>query len=93
MLFVLHCLDKPDAKGLRATTRNAHLAYVDASPVKVVIAGPLLSPDGAEMLGSLFVLEANDLDEVQRFAEGDPYRKAGLFARVDVHPFRKVFPR
>jgi uncharacterized protein YciI len=45
------------------------------------------------MLGSMFIVEANEIDEVRRFSEADPYRKAGLFARVELHPFRRVFPK
>jgi uncharacterized protein YciI len=93
MQFVIHCLDKPNAKELRLATRPAHLAFIEASPIRIVIAGPLLSADGADMLGSMFIVEANDIDEVRRFSEADPYRKAGLFARVELHPFRRVFPK
>lgn len=93
MRFIVHCLDKPDSQDLRMATRSAHLEYIDASGIEVVMAGPLLSDDGTTMLGSLFVLEAESLEDVRRFAEQDPYRKAGLFQTVNIHPFRKVFPR
>jgi uncharacterized protein YciI len=93
MQFVIHCLDKPNSKELRLATRPAHLAYIEGSSIELVMAGPLLSADGADMLGSLFVIEVNDLDEARRFSESDPYRKAGLFTRVEIHPFRKLFPR
>jgi uncharacterized protein YciI len=92
MQFVIYCLDKPNSLELRMATRTAHLAYIDTKPIEIVIAGPLLDVSGG-MKGSMFVVEANDLAEVQRFSAGDPYRKAGLFERVDIDGFRKVFPK
>ena len=92
MQFVIYCVDKPNALDLRMATRNAHLAYIDTKPIDIVLAGPLLGDDGG-MRGSLFIVEANDLAEVQRFSAADPYRKAGLFERVEMHGFRKVVPK
>lgn len=93
MLYVIYCRDKPNAGPIRLESRDAHLAYVDASDLTPVIAGPLLSPDGERMCGSMLVLEAEDAGQVEAFAAADPYRLAGLFERVEIHPFRKVFPR
>jgi uncharacterized protein YciI len=52
------------------------------------MAGPLLADDGETMIGSLFVIEAEDAAAVERFRAADPYVRAGLFDRVEVHPFR-----
>jgi len=93
MLFVIYCRDKEGAEAVRLENRDAHLAYVDASDLEPVIAGPLLSEDGEHMRGSMLVLEADDAAAVEAFAASDPYRLAGLFESVEIHPFRKVFPR
>ncbi len=92
MQFAIYCVDKPNAIELRMATRAAHLAYLEAKPIRIVIAGPLLDESGG-MRGSMFIVEADDLAQVRRFSEADPYRKAGLFERVDIHGFRKVFPQ
>jgi len=92
MQFALYCIDKPNATELRMATRAAHLDYIDATTIRIVLAGPLLGEDGA-MRGSLFIVEADDLAAVQRFSKGDPYCRAGLFERVEIHGFRTVFPR
>jgi uncharacterized protein YciI len=86
-LFVLICTDKPGALPLRMATREAHLAYVDAHPGVVKVAGGRLNEAG-EMLGSIIVLEAEDLAGAQAFAAGDPYAKAGLFESVVIDGFR-----
>ena len=92
MQFVMYCTDKPASLDLRMATRAAHLDYIEKTSVKIVLAGPLLDADGG-MRGSLFVIDTDSLDAAQRFSAADPYRKAGLFERVEIHGFRTVFPR
>lgn len=92
MQFAIYCVDKANALELRMANRPAHLAYIDTKPIDIILAGPLLGPDGG-MRGSLFIVEADDLAQAQRFSEADPYRKAGLFERVDITGFRKVVPK
>ncbi len=92
MQFIIYCKDKPDALELRMATRPAHLAFIEATPLPIVLAGPLLGEDGA-MRGSMFIVEADDLAAAQRFSAADPYRIAGLFASVEIHGFRTVVSR
>jgi hypothetical protein len=93
MLFVIYCRDKDDSQPVRLDNREAHLAYLDASDLEMLVAGPLLTPEGDSMIGSMLVVNAEDRAQVEAFAASDPYRLAGLFDSVEIHPFRKVFPR
>lgn len=88
MLFVLTCIDKPHSSAVRAEARPRHLAYVEAHRSMVRLAGPFLSPDGASMTGSLLIIEADDRAAVEAFSSSDPYVLAGLFASVDIRPWR-----
>jgi uncharacterized protein YciI len=92
MQFMLQCFDRPHSLALRLETRPRHLDYVDRSGVKILLAGPMLSEAG-DPVGSLFLLEADDIDAVRRFSAADPYTEAGLFDRIDIRGFRTVFPR
>ena len=86
-LFALVCLDKKDALEARMGAREAHLAYVDDHVHMVKVAGPFLDAED-KMIGSLFILEADDLIDAKAFAEEDPYAKAGVFESADLRPFR-----
>lgn len=85
-LFVIHSIDRLDAGDLRARWREDHVAHVRGSGL-TRIAGPILGEDDA-VAGSLMVIETTDLAAAQAFAADDPFSKAGLFASVDVRPFR-----
>ncbi|WP_309604930.1 YciI family protein [Phenylobacterium sp.] len=86
-LFVLTCLDRPNSLALRMATRDAHLAYAGARRDALKLGGPLLDEAG-DMTGSLMILEAADLAAAEAFSAADPYRRAGLFERVEIKPFR-----
>ena len=89
MLFVIIGHDGPNGARLRPTVRPAHLdnlrPLVNAG--KVVIAGPFT--DGS---GSLILADFDGEDAAQSFAQNDPYTVEGVFERVEVKPFRRVFP-
>lgn len=93
MLYVAYCLDKPGHAAIRAAHRPAHLEFLKQHAAQIVIAGPVLSEDGQQMVGSLFILELESRADLDRFLQSDPYAKAGLFASVDARPWRKTVER
>jgi uncharacterized protein YciI len=90
MKFVIFGKDGPDGTVKRPLYRDAHLQRLEqwAQQGKVVLAGPL-----TDKTGSLIVVEADSLEEVQAFAKEDPYMIHGVFQEITVHPFLQVFPR
>jgi len=89
MHYVIHCLDHDGAVEKRLANYEAHKAYLGSAPVKTVISGPLLADDEQTMIGSCFVLEAENLAEVEEFNRQDPFAKAGLWKTVSIRPFSK----
>ena len=87
MLIALIARDKDGALQTRLDNRAAHLAYIEETGV-VSQAGPLL--DGDAMIGSLIILEVEDMAAAQSWADNDPYAKAGLFQSVDLIAWKKV---
>ena len=90
MLFVATCTDKPDHMLLRLETRPAHLAYLEGLGAKVRAGGALLTPDQKSVIGSLLLLEAETEAEVREWLAADPYAHVGLFASVEVRPWRQA---
>ena len=88
MLFALTCIDKADGLQTRLDNRPAHLEYLGAAGAKVLFAGPFI--DAGSPVGSLVVIEADDLAAAEAFADADPYAQAGLFDSVTIREWRKV---
>ncbi|MDB5492916.1 MAG: hypothetical protein JWP86_253 [Phenylobacterium sp.] len=89
-LFVLTCLDKPGALPVRMAARAEHLAWAADQPL--TFGGPFLDEAG-DMAGSLIIIDVPDIEAARAFNAADPYTKAGLWASVDIRPFRVTIDR
>ncbi|MDI4663986.1 YciI family protein [Xanthobacter autotrophicus] len=90
MLFAIHAVDREGALDTRLAHYEAHKAFLadtSAFGVRIVMSGPLVSDDGATMIGSLFLVEAPDRDAAERFNAADPFHKADIWARVTITGF------
>jgi uncharacterized protein len=88
MLFAFVCTDKPDALPIRKEKRPEHLAYLKSLGDTLKFAGPFTAEDGETMNGSLVVVEADSLQAAKAIADGDPFAKAGVFASVEIRPWK-----
>ena len=90
MLFVIHAIDKAGDGSARLANRDAHLAFAAEHAAMIRLGGPLLGDDGQSMVGSMLVVEADDLDAVKAWAAQDPYAVNGVFERVEIRPWKAV---
>ena len=86
MLFVLTAIDKDNGQELRKSVREAHLAFIKETGA-ARLGGPFL--DGAgNMIGSMLIFEAEDMERAKAWSAKDPYVKAGLFKSTDIRPWK-----
>ena len=100
MLYAIIATDVENSLEDRLAARPAHLERLQQlqKEARLIIAGPhpaIDSDDPGEsgFTGSLIVAEFNSLEDAQDWASADPYIEAGVYANVDVKPFKKVFPQ
>lgn len=100
MLYAIIGEDIPNSLELRLSARPAHLARLQELQAagRLLLAGPnpaIDNPDpgAAGFTGSLIVAEFASLQAAEEWAAADPYIAAGVYARVSVKPFKKVFPQ
>lgn len=99
MLYAIVGKDRADSLAARLAARPAHLERLKAlqEEGRMILAGPcpaIDSPDPgpAGFSGSLIVAEFTSLEAAKAWADADPYVAAGVYEKVTVKPFKKVFP-
>lgn len=100
MLYAILSEDVEDSLNLRRQARADHLARLETlqEQGRLVLAGPhpaidAEDPGEAGFSGSLVVAEFDSVEDARAWADADPYVAAGVYARVQVKPFRQVLPR
>jgi uncharacterized protein YciI len=100
MLYAIISVDVADSLSKRLAARPAHLERLQVlqNEGRLLLAGPhpaidSENPGDAGFTGSLIVAEFTDLATAQQWAAADPYIDAGVYAKVSVKPFKKVFPQ
>ena len=99
MLYTIVGQDVPDSLNKRLETRADHVARLQIlqNEGRLLLAGPFPAIDSSDpgpagFTGSLIVAEFDSLSCAQTWANSDPYLAAGVYASVNVKPFRKTFP-
>ncbi len=99
MWYVILGRDAAGSLAARREARPRHLERLQALEAegRLLLAGPLPAidaedPGPAGFTGSLIVARFPSLEEATAWAEADPYRAAGVYAAMEVYPFRKVLP-
>jgi len=99
MYYAIISDDVEASQGRRAAARDAHLARLHAlrEAGRLLLAGPYPAIDSAEpgpdgFTGSLVVAEFEDWASACEWADADPYVEAGVYAHVEVKPFKPVLP-
>ena len=99
MLYAIISQDVANSLEKRLAARPAHLERLQLlqQQGRLILAGPHPAidsedpgPDG--FTGSLVVAEFDNLEQAQAWADVDPYIEAGVYEKVTVKPFKKVFP-
>jgi len=88
VIFALMAWDRDGALPIRMDNRTDHLSYLKSTGV-VKRAGPFLDADG-QPCGSLIVLDVEDMEAAQAWADNDPYARAGLFRDVQIIAWKQV---
>ena len=98
MYYAIISEDVADSLARREGARPDHIARLRAlrDQGRLLTAGPHPAIDSEEpgpngFSGSLVIAEFDSLEDARGWAEADPYCAAGVYARVVVKPYKKVF--
>ena len=98
MWYAIMAEDVPGTLARRVEARPAHLERLKAlqEAGRLLLAGPhpaidSQDPGPAGFTGSLIVADFATREAAVAWAAEDPYAAAGVYSKVTVKPFRKVF--
>jgi uncharacterized protein YciI len=87
LYFALVAHDRPNAVADRQRLRPEHLKHLDSLGETLIFAGPFLNDQG-EGVGSIVVIEAEDLAAARMAFAHDPFVREGLFDSVTIKPWK-----
>lgn len=99
MWYVIEGYDGEGVLDRRLAARPEHLGRLVAlrDAGRLLLAGPCPAidaedPGPAGFSGSVVIAQFESLAAAREWADADPYVAAGVYARVEVRPFRRVLP-
>ena len=99
MWFAIIGTDVADSLEKRKSVRPAHIARLQAllDEGRLFVAGafPAIEaedPGPAGFSGSMILAEFPSMADARAWADADPYVAAGVYAGVQIKPFRKALP-
>ncbi len=86
--FLILAPGRPGMSATRAALGNEQNAHLAMYRDRIIVCGSLLSDDGAEWQGTAMMVELGDRTAAEAVLTDGPYARIGLFAHIEVHPWR-----
>lgn len=85
--FLVTCSDGPNSAAPRLEHLAGHLEHVEKHWTRYITAGPVREPGGEALVGSIFLVLADTLEDAQELMNGDPYLTCGMYESVKYQVF------
>lgn len=82
--FLVLAYDREDGAESREQELDGHLTYIEKHVDRYLACGPLREPGGSQLIGSFFLVLADDEAAARDFLNGDPYMRCGMYKEVRV---------
>ena len=99
MYYTIYATDTENSLPARLEARPAHVERLKAlvEEGRLLVAGPSPAvdsedPGAAGFTGSVIIASFDTLEDARAWAAADPYVQAGVYANVEIKPFKKVLP-
>jgi uncharacterized protein len=85
--YLVFCRDGPGSGEARIRLLKGHLDHVEAHWRRYVTAGPIRNPGSEALIGSVFLVLADSLEDAQSLMNGDPYISSGMYETIEYTEF------
>ena len=83
-VFLIVAMDADGSAELRDKNLEGHLEHIEKHCDHYLVCGPLREPNGTVLIGSFFVVVAEDESAARQLLDGDPYFKSGMYGDIRV---------
>lgn len=80
--FLVICMDGPKTPSLRLKHLEGHLIHIETHNDRYRVAGPMRKEAQSDIIGSFFLIEAEDEQDARAMMSGDPYISSGMYETV-----------
>lgn len=82
--FLVLAFDAPGSGEKREQALDGHLLHIERHVDRYLAAGPLREPGGESLIGSFFLVVAEDEADAMNLLNQDPYLQCGLYGETRV---------
>lgn len=97
-LFVVTCTDQDGTVEKRLAVRPQHLVRLEQLDAegRLIVAGAMPkdpSNPQAGFYGSTIIVDFDSREALDAWLQDEPFLKEGVYAKIEVKPFNKAFPK
>jgi len=89
MLYMLYGVQGPGREAIRDAAREEHFDYLQKHRDIMVLGGATLADADDTRTGSVLIINVPNRAAADAFAEGEPFRRDGLFSQYTVTRMRR----
>ena len=82
--FLVLAFDAEGSAEKREQDLDGHLRHIEKNLERYLAAGPLREPGGESLIGSFFLVTAENEDDAMHLLNGDPYMQSQMYGEVRV---------
>ncbi len=91
MIYILLFEDNEESSDKRMEHMEEHLNFLSEKSSQIHAAGPLTNAETKKQAGGLWLVEANNLEDVQKLVKEDPFWPTGLRKSIQILEWNQVF--
>ena len=88
MPYIIYAIDKEGQTSLREEMRDNHRKHLASIGPKLLHSGALLDEDNQTIIGGVSIIDTENFEEAEAFANNDPYSQCGIRKEIKIKKWR-----
>ena len=88
MPYIIYAIDKQGQGRLREEIRDKHRQHLASIGKRLLFSGAILDEDDQTIIGGVSIIDVENIQEAENFANNDPYSQCGIRKEVKIERWR-----